>query len=137
MQKNLKKLTILHSNDLHGDFLAEQVDEKLVGGVSRLSGYVNKVRSEEKKPEEAVETPIEKKAPAKKVSQKKAPAKKSAPKKAAAATPTIILQSPLGGEVSAEEILSKVGDVDKVYVRIDQNKLYWVKGDETGDKDIW
>ena len=25
--KNLKKLTILHSNDLHGDFLAEQVDE--------------------------------------------------------------------------------------------------------------
>jgi hypothetical protein len=27
--------------------------------------------------------------------------------------------------------------VDKVYVRIDQNKLYWVKGDETGDKDVW
>ncbi len=46
--KNLKKLTILHSNDLHGDFLAEQMDEKLVGGVSRLSGYVNKVRNEEK-----------------------------------------------------------------------------------------
>ena len=46
--KNLKKLTILHSNDLHGDFLAEQVDETLIGGVSRLSGYVNKVRNEEK-----------------------------------------------------------------------------------------
>ena len=46
--KHLKKLTILHSNDMHGDFLAEQVDEKLVGGVSLLSGYVNKVRSEEK-----------------------------------------------------------------------------------------
>ncbi len=46
--KNLKKLTILHSNDLHGDFLAEKLDENLVGGVSRLSGYVNKVRNEEK-----------------------------------------------------------------------------------------
>ena len=46
--KNLKKLTLLHSNDLHGDFLAEKVDDKLVGGVSRLSGYVNKVRNEEK-----------------------------------------------------------------------------------------
>ncbi|MBR2845808.1 MAG: bifunctional metallophosphatase/5'-nucleotidase [Solobacterium sp.] len=45
---NLKKLTLLHSNDLHGDFLAEKVDEKLIGGVSRLSGYVNKVRNEEK-----------------------------------------------------------------------------------------
>lgn len=29
-----KKLTLLHSNDLHGDFLAEKIDEKLVGGVS-------------------------------------------------------------------------------------------------------
>ena len=28
--KQTKKITILHSNDLHGDFLAEQVDEKLV-----------------------------------------------------------------------------------------------------------
>lgn len=46
--KRLKKLTLLHSNDLHGDFLAEKVDDKLIGGVSRLSGYVNIVREEEK-----------------------------------------------------------------------------------------
>ena len=43
-----KKLTILHSNDLHGDFLSEEIDQKLVGGISRLSGYVSKVRKEEK-----------------------------------------------------------------------------------------
>ena len=43
-----KTLTLLHSNDLHGDFLAEKVDEKLTGGVSMLSGYVSKVRKEEK-----------------------------------------------------------------------------------------
>ena len=36
--KNLKKLTLLHSNDLHGDFLAERIDNKLVGGGSMLSG---------------------------------------------------------------------------------------------------
>ena len=41
-----KNLTILHSNDMHGDFLADNVDEKLIGGVSMLSGYVNKVRNE-------------------------------------------------------------------------------------------
>ncbi len=39
--------TLLHSNDMHGDFLAEQVDEDLVGGVSLLSGYIKKVRQEE------------------------------------------------------------------------------------------
>ena len=44
---NIKKLTLLHSNDMHGDFLAEKIDDKLVGGVSMLSGYLNKVRSEE------------------------------------------------------------------------------------------
>ena len=43
----LKKLTLLHSNDLHGDFMVEKIDEKLVGGVSMLSGYVDKVRREE------------------------------------------------------------------------------------------
>ena len=45
--KHLKKLTLLHSNDLHGDFLVEKVNDKLVGGVSMLSGYINKVRREE------------------------------------------------------------------------------------------
>lgn len=48
MEKNIKKLTILHSNDMHGDFLAEEMDDNLVGGVSMLSGYVDKIRNEEK-----------------------------------------------------------------------------------------
>ena len=48
MKETIRKLTILHSNDLHGDFLAEEMDEKLVGGVAMLSGYIDKVRSEEK-----------------------------------------------------------------------------------------
>lgn len=46
--EKFKKLTILHSNDLHGDFISEKIDKKLVGGVSRLSGYISKVRSKEK-----------------------------------------------------------------------------------------
>ena len=44
--RRYKNLTLLHSNDMHGDFLAESVDDKLIGGVSLLSGYVNKVRRE-------------------------------------------------------------------------------------------
>jgi len=42
----LRPLTILHSNDLHGDFLADEIDEQLLGGISCLSGYVAKVRQE-------------------------------------------------------------------------------------------
>jgi len=46
MEDRYRKLTLLHSNDLHGDFLSENVDEKLLGGISMLSGYVSKVRAE-------------------------------------------------------------------------------------------
>lgn len=48
MEKNIGKLTLLHSNDMHGDFESEKIDDDLVGGVSRLSGYVEKIRREEK-----------------------------------------------------------------------------------------
>lgn len=43
-EKHIKKLTLLHSNDLHGDFYEELVNEKFTGGVSMLSGYVMKER---------------------------------------------------------------------------------------------
>ena len=44
-----KQFTILHSNDMHGDFLAEVEGEEgsLIGGLALLSGYLAKVRSEE------------------------------------------------------------------------------------------
>ena len=44
-----QKLTILHSNDMHGDFFAETEGESggLIGGLALLSGYINKVRDEE------------------------------------------------------------------------------------------
>jgi 5'-nucleotidase/UDP-sugar diphosphatase len=44
-----KKFTILHSNDMHGDFLAELVGKKgeMIGGLALLSAYINKVRAEE------------------------------------------------------------------------------------------
>ncbi len=46
--KKIKKLTLLHSNDMHGDFLGEHTDGKLVGGIALLSGYINKVRQTDK-----------------------------------------------------------------------------------------
>ncbi|MBP5184388.1 MAG: bifunctional metallophosphatase/5'-nucleotidase [Lachnospiraceae bacterium] len=42
-----RKLTILHSNDLHGDFFPKEKDGVESGGLSRLAGYVEKTRREE------------------------------------------------------------------------------------------
>ena len=49
----------------------------------------------------------------------------------------VIIQSPMGGEIDVNEILAKVGPVDKVYVRVDQNAAYWVRGDESGAVNLW
>ncbi len=45
--ERFKKVTLLHSNDMHGDFLEDKVNEKLTGGVSMLSGYLTKCRNED------------------------------------------------------------------------------------------
>ena len=49
----------------------------------------------------------------------------------------IIIQSPMGGEITAEQILEKVGPVEKVYVRVDQNALYWVREGHSGAINLW
>ena len=50
----------------------------------------------------------------------------------------IVIQSPMGGEITAEEILAKLPlPVDKVYIRVDQNAAYWVRGDESGAVNLW
>ena len=41
-------LTILHSNDIHGDFVPEEKNGVLSGGIARLAGYINQTRAKEK-----------------------------------------------------------------------------------------
>ncbi|MCR5770764.1 MAG: hypothetical protein K6G87_05940 [Butyrivibrio sp.] len=47
--KNLKKLTLLHSNDMHGDFLAEQVAlmqckmDKMIGTLITLQDAAEEI----------------------------------------------------------------------------------------------
>ena len=75
-------------------------------------------------------------APAKKPAAEKK-AVKATPAKKAAKQPEVIIQSPMGGIITPEEILNRVGPVDKVYIRVDQNKAHWVRGDEIGSIDLW
>jgi hypothetical protein len=44
----------------------------------------------------------------------------------------------MGGAITTDEIAEKIPkDADSVYVRVDENMLYWVKGEETGAVNIW
>ena len=65
-------------------------------------------------------------------------AAKAPAKKAAAARLKINIQSPLGGVITPEEISAKVPkDATEVYVRVDENRIYWVSKTGTGSVDIW
>ena len=59
--------------------------------------------------------------------------------KKAAGVPNIIIQSPMGGYITPADIAKKVPkNTEDVYVRVDENKLYYVlKNGESGDVDIW
>ena len=50
----------------------------------------------------------------------------------------IYVQSPLGGNITPEEILKKMPEgVEACFVRVDQNLIWWVRGEETGAVEIW
>ena len=49
----------------------------------------------------------------------------------------VIIQSPDGREITADKIRAKVGSAEKIYVRPDEGKAYWVKGNETGAVELW
>lgn len=108
-----------------------------------------KAKAAEKKAEKAVKTTAAKtKAAAKKTAEDtKAAAKKTATKieekkaatgKAKAKKTEFVIQSPMGGEITTDEIMKKVPkDAEYIYVRVDQNKIWWTRGEESGSVDIW
>ena len=51
---------------------------------------------------------------------------------------TILIQSVLGGTITPEEVLKKIPEgCDQVYIKPEENKAYWVKGDESGAVELW
>lgn len=63
---------------------------------------------------------------------------KTPAKKAVATKLNIQIQSPMGGVITPEQIAEKVPkEAVDVYVRVDENKIYWVGKKGVGSVDIW
>ena len=59
-------------------------------------------------------------------------------KKVKAAKMNLVFESSMGGQITPEEIAAKVPKgSDAAYIKLEKNKIYWVKGEETGSVDIW
>ena len=134
------------------DHIAQKVSDSLVAAEIEVKKNVRKAaRTVKEKVEDVTQsdaaaiTEIEVKKAVSKGSRK---AKEAAEKatdtikesaKKASGIPNIIIQSALGGIITSEDIAKKVPkNTADVYVRVDENKLYYVLEDgETGDVDIW
>ena len=53
----------------------------------------------------------------------------------------LIIESTMGGQISAEEIIKRVrekrGDAAKIYVKPEENKAYFTYGDSVGHVELW
>lgn len=104
-------------------------------GVSTIGGYESgRIHPSQKVFEKIKEIyGVDLNAPAAAPEEKK-PARRAAKAKAA---PVVYIQSAMGGEISTDEILTKVGDVDTVYIKPEDNAAYWVRGDVSGAINLW
>jgi hypothetical protein len=70
-------------------------------------------------------------------------AEKPAQEEAAAEKPDLIIESTMGGQISADEIFKRVKEkagsvsVAKIYVKPEENKAYFTYGDSVGHVDLW
>ena len=59
-------------------------------------------------------------------------------RKARAAKMNLVFETSMGSQITPEEIAEKVPKgADAAYIKLEENKIYWVKGTETGAVDIW
>ncbi len=135
-QKNLSQLDLAKALGItkgavaHLDYGRMKISAKIAAKVKELYGV------EVTDPEG---TAFPAKTAPKKTAEKKSPEKKPA-RAAAKRDPgdVIVIQSPMGGEITVNQVQAKLPEgADCVFVRVDQNKLWWIMGEETGNVDIW
>ena len=116
---------------------AEAAVNKTVESVRKVEEKAKTTRAKAKAAQEKAKATVAKAKTTAAKADKQVKKTASAAKKALPKKVNVVLQSPMGGEITPDTILAKVGNVDAVYIRIDENKAYWVNGDETGSVDLW
>ena len=138
-------LGISVSSERSYEYGIRQPSEKVLAKIVEVYGVDLNAKAEDKpkKPgRKKKAAPAAEAKPAKTDRKKKAkPEEETVEKKPARrakkAAPAIVIQSAMGGSITAEEILARVGEAETIYIRVDENKAYWVKGETSGSVDLW
>ena len=119
-------------------------DDKAATEAGKTDKEIKAEKKPEMKPEKKPEMKPEKKPgmkPEKKPEmkpKKKEKMKKKGKKKKSGNKAAIIIQSPEGKDITPKQIRKLIPEgADYVCVRVDENRLYWVKGSGSGVTDIW
>ena len=114
---------------------AEEAEVKIVDAAEAIADDAAAVEIEVKKTAGKVKRTAKK--GVKKVEEIAEEVKKPA-RKAKAAKMNLVFETSMGRQITPEEVAAKVPKgADAAYIKLEENKIYWVKGDETGAVDIW
>ena len=119
--------------------ITEEVKEEAKKVSTRTKKAVADVKAEEKKVETKVKATAKKVAADVKAEEKKVEKAVKAPaKKIAAAKLNLVIQSKMGGSITAEEVAAKIPkNATNAYVKVEENKIYWTTADDAGSVDLW
>ena len=120
--------------------VAEEVKEEAKKVSTRAKKAVADVKAETSKAKTtAKKVAADVKAEEKKVEKEvKAAAEKAAKKPAAKKALNLVIQSKMGGSITAEEVAAKIPkNAENAYVKVEENKIYWTTADDAGSVDIW
>ena len=132
----LEKLKELEASLLTGAVSTPEADEEKAAPVVEEADIIVSAPADAEVTV-AKETTTTKKTKAKKA-DKKTTAKTAKAKKADKRTTRLFIQSMMGGSITPEDVMKKVPEgVDEVYVKPEENKAYWVKGNENGSVELW
>ena len=128
----LEKLKELEASLLTGAVSTPEADEEKAAPVVEEADIIVSA------PADAEVTVVKKtKATAKKTKlakQTKTAARKAIEKN----SPKLFIQSMMGGSITPEEVMKKAPEgVEEIYVKPEENKAYWVKGNENGSVELW
>jgi len=128
------------TEDVADSFTANEIEAKKTvrkgGRKAKKAAAADKANEVIEPVKEATEPIVEAaKEAAEKITEK---VTKKASKKTKKSAPILTIEAQMGGQITVDDILKRIPEgVTRVYIKPEENKAYWVKGDESGEVDLW
>ena len=116
--------------------LSAKAEESVKAAVVKADAKLAKAKKKVQADKEEIKDKIEKKT--QRTQEKKKTVKEKVKKPVKAVKTEFVFETSVGRQITPDIVAARVPKgVDAAYIKLEENKIYWVKGTETGVVDIW